>query len=427
MRNVVPAPGSSYISTMNRRVWLFYPDQVGRSLLGPGVRIHAIAHQLALAGHDVHVALQEGSEPDALPGTLHVLERDLLSKVRPGDALLVSGYLSGRMLGDLVASDIPFHTDFYCLTAPEILRHPRRNPIREFRQRRSRILRYQVTIRRSERVYVSNALQTAFLGGSFFRDLSGTTNRFVDALPERIVEFPMGIPDEPMPEPSTDPYPEPLRSRPVFLWGGGIWSWFDVPTLLRAMRILADRGSDAALFFLGGRTLSGREEHERPIREAIALSESLGLLDRHVFFNERRAEPSELPGYLRHCAAGAMSNPPSFESLASWRTRYLDLLWAGKPLVASGTDPLGVRMKESGAALLAPAGDAGAMADAMASIATDSVLARTLGEASLRLGGTMTWSHVARPLLEAVADPSSFRLVPEKPSRAWMLRYRLGI
>lgn len=412
---------------MNRRVWLFYPDLVGRSLLGPGVRIHAIARQLADAGHDVQVALYEGSEPVGMPGTLHVLRNELLDRIRPDDALLISGYLSGHMLGRLVASDIPFHTDFYCLTAPEILRHPTRSAIREFRQRRSRILRYQVTIRRSERVYVSNALQTAFLGGSFFRDLEGSTNRFVDTLPERVVEFPMGIPDTPLPAATSFPYPDALRSRPIFLWGGGIWSWFDVPTLLRAMRILMDRGSDAALFFLGGRTLSGREEHERPIRQALAMSEELGLLDRNVFFNERRAEPSELPDYLHHCTAGVMANPASFESLASWRTRYLDLLWAGKPLAASGTDPLGVRMKEAGAALLAPAGEASALADAMGSLATDAVLAKRMGEASLQLGRSMTWSQVARPLLDAVSDPHSFRSVPEKPSRAWMVRYRLGI
>ena len=67
---------------MNRRVWLFYPDQVGRSLLGPGVRIFAIARLLAEAGHDVHVALGEGSDPVGLPGTQHVLDRRLLNEVR---------------------------------------------------------------------------------------------------------------------------------------------------------------------------------------------------------------------------------------------------------------------------------------------------------------------------------------------------------
>ena len=331
------------------------------------------------------------------------------------------------MLGDLVASDISFHTDFYCLTAPEILRHPHTNPVREFRQRNSRILRYEVILHRSERVYVSNLLQTAFLGGTLFRNLSGRTNRFVDGLPGRVLEFPMGVPDAPLPADPPNPYPAELRTRPVFLWGGGIWSWFDVPTLIRAMKILSELGSDAALFFLGGRKLSGREEHERPIREAIALSEELGLLDRSVFFNERRAEPSELPGYLLHCTAGVMANPPSFESLASWRTRYLDLLWAGKPLVASGTDPLGVRMMEAGAARIAPAGNANRMADEMASLVADPVLAGTMGEASRKLGRSMCWSSVAKPFLDAVADPSAFRTIPEKPSRAWMVRYRLGI
>jgi len=153
----------------------------------------------------------------------------------------------------------------------------------------------------------------------------------------------MGVSDEPFSTGNPWPYPGAMRNRRIFLWGGGIWNWFDVPTLLEAFALLQENGSSAALFFLGGRRLSGREEHERPIRAALEKASSLGILDRSVFFNERAAQPQELPGYLEHCVAGAMSNPASFESATSWRTRYLDLLWAGKPLVVSGSDPLAER------------------------------------------------------------------------------------
>jgi len=412
---------------MKRRIWLLYPDHVGHTLLGPGVRILAISNLLSQAGHEVHLALGEGSIPPNPSGEVHVLHRSILRKIVPGDAVLVSGYLPGRILGDLIASDIPFHADFYCLTAPEILQLPPSNWIREFRQRRSRILRYLVTIQRAERAYVSNKLQTAFLGGAFFPSLGPRTNTFIDSLPQRIVEFPMGVSEAPFPDVAQNPYPPALQGRPIFLWGGGIWSWFDVPTLLQAMKILADQGSDAVLFFLGGKTLTGRIEHERPIQEALALSEHLGLLDRSVFFNERRASVSELPGFLSHSLAGVMANPSSFESLASWRTRYLDLLWAGKPLIASGSDPLGLRMADSGAARLVNAGDPSAFADAMAGLVADPDSQASMGAASQRLGRTMSWSNVARPLLEAVEDPTAFRNIPHKPSSSWMIRYRLGV
>lgn len=412
---------------MKRRVWLLYPDHVGQALLGPGVRILAIANLLAEAGHEVHLALGEGSSPLRPSGEIHLLERSILRKIAPGDAVLVSGYLPGRILGDLIASNIPFHADYYCLTAPEILQFPPSNWVREFRQRRSRILRYLVTLQRAERTYVSNKLQTAFLGGGFFPSFAPGTNAFIDSLPQRIVEFPMGVSETPFPEIVDNPYPATLQGRPILLWGGGIWSWFDVSTLLQAMKILADQGSNAALFFLGGKTLTGRVEHERPIQEALALSERLGLLDRSVFFNERRASVSELPGFLFHSVAGVMANPPSFESLASWRTRYLDLLWAGKPLIASGSDPLGLRMADSGAARLVEAGNPAAFADAMACLIANRDSQMSMGAASRRLGQTMSWSNVARPLLQAVADPAAFRTIPQKPSPTWMIRYRLGV
>jgi glycosyltransferase involved in cell wall biosynthesis len=356
-----------------------------------------------------------------------VLDRQILRRIHPGDAVVVSGYLPTPILGDLVASNIPFHADYYCITAPEILRYPATNFIREFRQRRSRILRYEVTIRRAERAYVSNLLQTAFLGGAFFSSLRSGTRAFIDDIPSRIFEFPMGVSEHPFPTDAPNPYPTELHGRPVFLWGGGIWSWFDVPTLLRAMKFLSEQGSNAALFFIGGRRLSGREEHERPIRQAISLSEELGLSGRSVFFNERAARVEELPGYLFHAAAGVMANPASFEALASWRTRYLDLLWAGRPLIASGHDPLGHRMCEVGAARMVKAGDHEAFAGAISEIASIPSTRVEMGEASRRLGRSMGWSKLARPLLDSVDNPDGFRQIPSRPNRAWMLRNRLGI
>jgi hypothetical protein len=84
-------------------------------------------------------------------------------------------------------------------------------------------------------------------------------------------------------------------------------------------------------------------------------------------------------------------------------------------------------MADSGAARLVEAGNPAAFADAMACLIANRDSQMSMGAASRRLGQTMSWSNVARPLLQAVADPAAFRTIPQKPSPTWMIRYRLGV
>jgi glycosyltransferase involved in cell wall biosynthesis len=409
-------------------MWLLYPDRIQGALLGPGVRILAISRHLEAQGHQVELVLGEGSH---LPSSqsdarLHVLEESVLARIQPGDGLIVSGYLPGRILASLAARPQPFQADLYCTTATEIICHPMLGSIRLLRERRRRLLRYRLLVERAERIWVSNGLQQAFLGGLLYSSPRKGTVRTVDTLPQKCQEVPMGVSDEPFSTGNPWPYPGAMRNRRIFLWGGGIWNWFDVPTLLEAFALLQENGSSAALFFLGGRRLSGREEHERPIRAALEKASSLGILDRSVFFNERAAQPQELPGYLEHCVAGAMSNPASFESATSWRTRYLDLLWAGKPLVVSGSDPLAERMAASGGAMVSASGDPVALAGSIDKLCRDEALSGSLGAGSSALGERLRWSKVLSPLLSACDDPGSFSRTAGQPTLLWRARYKLG-
>jgi hypothetical protein len=388
-----------------------------------------MARHLSHEGHHVELCLGEGTTIAPPKGvSLRILTHDIIREITPGDGVVVSGYLPGKVLMDLVSSGKPFHVDFYCLTAPEILRQSTLQGLRLLRERRRRLLRYRLLVECAETVYLSNACQLAFLGGLFYPDWKPGTTQLVDSLGEKCREMPMGVRDDAFPSNTPNPYPEIILGRPVFLWGGGIWSWFDTSTLIRAFKVLSDHQHPAALFFIGGRRLSGREEHERPIREAIALSESLGILDRSVFFNEQAgAKACDIPSFVDHCTAGVMANPASFEAACSWRTRYLDLLWGARPLVASGHDPLADRMQESGAAEIVPTGAVEELSSAIVRMSDDPGRQVAMGLSSGQLGLKLRWSSVLRPLLDAARNPGSFRWSLRKDPRLWAIRYKIGL
>ena len=127
----------------------------------------------------------------------------------------------------------------------------------------------------------------------------------------------------------------------VLLWGGGIWNWFDPLTPIRAVARLAERRDDVKLYFLGVQHPNPETEEMGMAGEAVRLADELGALDRSVFFNfgwvpyERRA------GFLLEADLGISAHFDNVETRFAFRTRVLDYLWAGLPILTTTGDVLG--------------------------------------------------------------------------------------
>lgn len=408
---------------MDRRYWHFHYGALDRGvLLGPHLRA------LEMAG----VARDLGMEATLLvddPGTgsrdgIRLQSRFTFdwSALRPGDAVVVSDAAAARIPYLLARREIPFHADCYGMPPPELVQIYRSwTSAHAWKDRIRRNLRYQFLAAHAEKVYLSHPGQMAFLAGMLFAGSQRGDCELVDALPRQVELIPMGATENRV-EGRPDPYPATTAGRPVFLWGGGIWAWFDFDTLLDAFAELDRRGSDAVLFFLSGRDHSGLEIHRRAVEHVRDRAQALGLLGRSVFLNDVPVGAAELPAYLEHCRAGIMTNPDVLESRVSWRTRYLDLVGMGRPLVVAGDDPLGLRMAAEGAAIRTPPGDANALADALGSLAEDGGLAERMGIASKGLLGSLSWSAGLEPFRQILSDPGAFRGT-RRPGLHWVLRY----
>jgi glycosyltransferase involved in cell wall biosynthesis len=219
---------------------------------------------------------------------------------------------------------------------------------------------------------------------------------------------PFGIPDEP-----------PQRSRPalkgnypgigaddvVILWGGGIYNWFDPLTLIRAIDAIVPTHPNVRLFFLG---MQHPHPHVPEMRMSFAarkLAADLGLTGRHVFFNETWVEYDDRANYLLDADIGVSCHLDHLETSFSFRTRMLDYLWAGLPMVATQGDVFADLIDRRELGITVPPDDVDALARALARMIDDADFARRCKENVAAVAPDYRWSRVLAPLVAYCRSP----------------------
>jgi GT2 family glycosyltransferase/glycosyltransferase involved in cell wall biosynthesis len=191
----------------------------------------------------------------------------------------------------------------------------------------------------------------------------------------------------------------------VILWGGGIYNWFDPLTLLHAVDRLRHRRPDVRLFFLGLKHPNPDVPEMRMAVAARALSDALGLTDKHVFFNEGWVPYEDRQNYLLEADIGVSTHLDHVETAFSFRTRILDYLWAGLPIVATGGDTFADLIEGKGLGLTVPAGDVEALEEALFRLLDDEEFSAACRERLAEVVPTHAWSRVLAPLVHFCRVP----------------------
>lgn len=230
-----------------------------------------------------------------------------------------------------------------------------------------------------------------------------------DAGLRRLVDvMPFGLPDEP-----------PRAERPVLrgvvpgigagdrviLWGGGIWNWFDPLTLIRAVAELARARGDVRLFFMGTRSPSLYQPKLAMAARAEALARELGLLDRAVFFNAGWVPYAERAGYLLEADVGASCHLPHIETRYAFRTRLLDCIWAGLPMVVTEGDVLADLVAARGLGRAVPPESVPATAAALADVLDAPGGRAAYAERFAAARPALAWSRTVEALARFAVDP----------------------
>jgi glycosyltransferase involved in cell wall biosynthesis len=152
----------------------------------------------------------------------------------------------------------------------------------------------------------------------------------------------------------------------LVLWGGGLWPWFDPQTAVRAVARIREQQPKVKLIFPGTRhpnpVLDGIQTHTEATR---VLAHALGQLDTGVFFGDWLPY-ADWPGALLESAVAlTLHGPEALESHLAFRSRVLEYIWAGLPIVATEGDVTSDLITRYQLGEVVPHGDVEAVAAAL--------------------------------------------------------------
>lgn len=388
------------------RVLIVTGDPIGERMAGPAIRVWNLGLQLLARGHEVRVVTTTRAEHPDPPFPV--------AAVRPGDegavrehehwseVVIVQGHGLGQFT-TLRRTDRFLVADVYDPMHLEMLEQGRELPhatwdLRVAQARdalNGQLRRADFVVCASERqrlFYLGHLASLGRVSPATYAD-DGGLRRLIDLAP-------FGLDAQP---PRTGPSMRTSDDQRILVWGGGVYSWFDPLTLIRAVAAVAGRHPRTLLFFLGTRH-PGVDEMGI-VREAYDLARELGVEGTSVVFNDTWVPYDERGGYLLAADAGVSTHHVHLETTFAFRTRILDYLWAGLPMVVTEGDGFAELVADEGLGVVVPAEDAVALESAIETALYDADAAAGFAANVARVRERFTWDRTLAPLLDFADAP----------------------
>ncbi|MGE5346197.1 MAG: glycosyltransferase, partial [Acidithiobacillales bacterium] len=346
-------------------VLVLSPEPIRPRMAGMGIRALRVAEQLGRAGHDVVLA---SPSPEELP--LRGAGRVVLSETQEAldrsdrfDVAVVSGHagrelfargFSGAVVADLYDPFLVENLTYAESLGPGVFVNDRKALFG--------------LLERADFVLAASEEQRLFwLGLLLGRGRLSPADFQREAEARHLCDVaPFGIDDTP---PSAAwPFPEiPPGEADVFF--GGVYDWYDADLVLEAWpRVLASAPGARLLFSENPNPASTPQSR---LLEAREKARSEGWLGRSVLVLPWVAHEAR-GGLYKACRVAAVAHRRSLEASLSFRTRLLDFLWAGLPVVTTEGGEGARLIAASGAGRVVPA-QPGALAEAVLAFLTGGV------------------------------------------------------
>jgi len=200
----------------------------------------------------------------------------------------------------------------------------------------------------------------------------------------------------------------------VIIWGGGIYNWFDPLTLIKAMAEIAKIRDDIKLFFMGVKHPNPEVKELQLVNDTVNLARKLNAYDKNIFFNFGWVDYNDRHNYLVESDAGIITHPEHIETRFSFRTRILDYLWAGLPVISTRGDYLSDLVERRGLGITTGDGDIQGIVNAIIKLADDKKFYNKCVENIKEIAKDYTWEKVCRPIIDFCKDPVSSALKDRK-------------
>ncbi len=397
-------------------VLLISSDTIGPKMAGTGIRYWNLARVIA---HAQPVTLASPFQAELTPPTnvtlssYHDADNDerghnLVRLIEQHD-VVVSQHLPYLYAGDELLRERFLIVDLYAPWILEKLEHARVDPEEGERNRKDDVDVLNRLLGLGDAfICASERQRDIWLGALAAAGRLDLPQVQADADVRRLIDVvPFGLSSETPRQNGAGPrqiIPGIGDNDPLILWNGGLWNWLDPFTAIRAMPRLVEHRPRATLVFMGVRSPVAEIAKMRVVEDARALADELNLLDRHVFFHDW-VPYEDRQNWLLQADVGLSLHLNSLESRFAYRTRMLDNIWCGLPVVATNGDVLADLVERERVGIVVEPNDPDAVADALI-VALDPERQRMF---RANLGGLVernTWENVAAPLLRWCRNPA---------------------
>ncbi len=395
-------------------VVLVTPEPVAERMAGPAIRALELGRALARdgrAGPVTVVSLTSAARQDPLVDLVAAADEPSVRRLVAGAAVVV---VQGDVVGLhpwLIDEPVPIVVDAYDPYHLEQLEQAR--PLGEVGRRavvRDCIRSLNEQLARADLVLCASPRQRSLWLGHLAA-LGRVNPLTYDRAPDLsglLAVVPFGAPEQPPPRRNRTilrtAFPTLTDDDVVLVWGGGIYEWFDPEVLVRAVARVLPEQPNLRLVFLGTRhPVAGVRSATDAARRAAVET---GTLDRAISFHDGWVPYDERGEWLAAADVGVSTHHDHVETEYSFRTRLLDYLWCGLPVISTGGDDLAERIAGAGAGVTVPAGDVERLAAALGLAARDAEWRAGAGAAAATLGREFAWDRVVRPLAEFCAAPA---------------------
>ncbi len=419
------------------RILILTGSALGSKMAGPAIRAVAMAQVLISDGHDVVLATTNKLDEGELRASLDLPAQLDVTVLRPGsrrgfarlerntDVIVFQGHAMEQFprlarSGKIVVADVydPMHL--------EMLEQGREQGQEQWDflvSSRVRILNQQLT-RADYLLCASQRQRILYLGhlASLGR-VSPTTYEDDSSLNRLLSVAPFGLDQEPPASTAAvlrgvvDGFDSDSK---IVLWGGGLYSWFDPFVLIRAVHALHQEQPRARLVFLGTKTPGIAPMGV--VKEAIDLARSIGALGTSVHFNDAWVPFNERGSFYVEADAGVSTHHVHLETEFSFRTRILDYLWAGLPIVVTEGDGFADLVEKHGLGVVVPEHDVDSLARALEAVLFDEAFAAQCVSNVEQLRPQFEWATTLMPLRRIAASPVHAADVAQAGGRARLAR-----
>jgi glycosyltransferase involved in cell wall biosynthesis len=383
------------------RIALLSSEPIRPRMAGIGIRYLELARRLPRLGFEVRLVSPAAPEESAALGIpvteVRPFERGRLAATLAGcDAAVAQGQLANDLLLELPG--LPAAIDLYDPWLVENLSYVATLGLDPYRNDHAT---WVLQLSRGDFFLCSSEEQRTFYLG-FLAALGRVNPESIANDPDLdtlIAPVPFGVPDELPPHRPVLPARAPGERRLLF---GGLYDWYDPWTLLDALAREELSGRPWTLLLI--RNPNPEATPQRLFAEVEARCRRLGWWGNRVLVldwipAERRYD------LLRDVDLLVAPHRPSLETRLSLRTRFLDALAAGCPVVTSEGGTMGRLLAEHRAGWVVPPGDPAALARVLAEVLDhpERVAARQEGARTLLAG--FTWDRALAPLVRFCREP----------------------